>query len=57
MTSLISKKDEKIKTFERLGIENLIIHPFDKSFSLLSADQFIKDYLIEKLKKIHLIKK
>ena len=44
---MIDTLDEKIKAFEKLGIENLIIHPFDKSFSLLSADQFIKDYLIE----------
>ena len=28
---------------------------FDKNFSLLSADQFIKDYLIEKLKINHII--
>ena len=52
---MIDTLDEKIKAFEKLGIENLIIHPFDKSFSLLSADQFIKDYLIEKLKINHII--
>ena len=52
---MIDTLDEKIKAFEKLGIENLIIHPFNKSFSLLSADQFIKDYLIEKLKINHII--
>ena len=52
---MIDTLDEKIKAFEKLGIENLIIHPFDKNFSLLSADQFIKDYLIEKLKINHII--
>lgn len=52
---MIDTLDEKIKAFEKLGIENLIIHPFDKSFSLLSADQFIKDYLIKKLKINHII--
>lgn len=50
VVKMIDTLDEKIEAFEKLGIENLIIHPFDKNFSLLSADQFIKDYLIEKLK-------
>jgi len=41
VVKMIDTLDEKIEAFEKLGIENLIIHPFDKNFSLLSADQFI----------------
>ena len=43
---MIDTLDEKIEHLEKIGIDNLIIHPFDKKFSLLSADQFIKEYLI-----------
>ena len=52
---MIDTLDEKIEHLEKIGIENLIIHPFDKKFSLLSADQFIKEYLVEKLKLKHII--
>ena len=46
---MIDTLDEKIDHLEKIGIDHLIIHPFDKKFSLLSADQFIKEYLVEKL--------
>ena len=52
---MIDTLDEKIEHLKKIGIENLIIHPFDKKFSLLSADQFIKEYLTEKLKLKHII--
>ena len=52
---MIDTLDEKIEHLEKIGIEHLIIHPFDKKFSLLSAEQFIKEYLVEKLKLKHII--
>ena len=52
---MIDTLDEKINHLERIGIDHLVIHPFDKKFSLLSADQFIKEYLVEKLKLKHII--
>ena len=52
---MIDTLDEKIDHLEKIGIDHLIIHPFDKKFSLLSADQFIKEYLVEKLKLKHII--
>ena len=52
---MIDTLDEKIDNLEEIGIDHLIIHPFDKKFSLLSADQFIKEYLVEKLKLKHII--
>jgi riboflavin kinase/FMN adenylyltransferase len=46
--------DEKIFLLENLGIDNLVIHPFDKEFSRLTADEFVKNVLVDtfKLKKI-----
>ena len=52
---MIDTLDEKIIHLNEIGIDSLIIHPFDKKFSLLSANQFIKDFLVEKLKIKHII--
>ena len=52
---MIDTLDEKILHINKIGVDSLIIHPFDKNFSLLSANQFIKDYLVEKLKMKHII--
>ena len=46
---MIDTLDEKIIHLNEIGIDSLIIHPFDKNFSLLSANQFIKDFLVDKL--------
>ena len=46
---LIQTEAEKIENLERLGLDHLIIFPFTKAFSNLSADDFVKEYLIEKL--------
>ncbi len=46
---LLNTLDEKIRIFEKCGIEHLIIQRFDLDFSHLSFKQYIKDYLIEKL--------
>ncbi len=46
---LIQTQAEKIENLERLGLDHLIIFPFTKSFSNLSADEFVKEYLIDKL--------
>ena len=52
---MIDTLDEKIIHLNEIGIDSLIIHPFDKNFSLLSANQFIKDFLVDKLKIKHII--
>ena len=52
---MIDTLDEKINQLDKIGIDSLIIQPFDKSFSLLTADQYIKDFLVEKLKLKHII--
>jgi riboflavin kinase / FMN adenylyltransferase len=46
---LLNTINEKIDLLEKIGIENLIIHPFDANFSQLSAEEFVKTVLVEQL--------
>lgn len=39
--------DEKINLLENIGIDNLVIHPFDKEFSRLTAEDFVKSVLVD----------
>lgn len=45
---------EKTTLLEYLGINNLVIHPFDAAFSRLTAEEFVKQVLVDtfKVKKI-----
>ncbi len=47
---LLNTIDEKIKILEELGIDYLIIHPFTKEFSRLTATQFVRNILVNDLK-------
>ncbi len=51
---LLNTISEKIDLLEQLGIQNLVIHPFDESFSRLTAEEFVKTVLVEQFK-IHKI--
>ena len=46
---LLNTIDEKATLLEKFGIDNLIIHPFDEVFSNLSAEEFVKEILVDKL--------
>ncbi len=46
---LLNTINEKIDLLEKIGIENLIIHPFDESFAQLSAEEFVKTVLVNQL--------
>lgn len=46
---LLSSTLEKQQLIERLGIDHLIIHPFDKKFSELSGEDFVKTILVDQL--------
>lgn len=46
---LLNTIDEKAVLLENEGIDNLIIHPFDHAFSRLTAEEFVKDILVDKL--------
>ncbi len=45
----INTQKEKIKIFEKAGIDNLVIYPFTKEFSKMNADDFVKNILIDKI--------
>jgi riboflavin kinase / FMN adenylyltransferase len=45
---LLNTIGEKIDLLEKLGVQNLVIHPFDETFSQLTAEEFVKTVLVEK---------
>jgi len=61
---MVLQKDSKIKLidtlkekevfFRELGVDNLIIHPFSKEFSRLTALEFTRDILVNQLKTAYL---
>ncbi len=51
---LIQTQAEKIENLERLGLDNLIVFPFTKAFSAVTATEFVEEYLVKKLK-VHTI--
>jgi riboflavin kinase/FMN adenylyltransferase len=52
---LINTLDEKIALLCDLGIDQIVIKTFTKSFSRLTALEFVKDVLIDKLHTKHII--
>ena len=46
---LIQTQEEKIEKLKKMGLQNLIILPFTKEFSNLSATEFVEDYLVNRL--------
>ena len=46
---LINTINERTRLIEKSGIDTLITHPFDKNFSELSPEEFVKDILVNKL--------
>lgn len=44
---LLNTIAEKIDLLEQIGIENLVIHPFDETFSRLTAEEFVKTVLVD----------
>jgi riboflavin kinase/FMN adenylyltransferase len=47
---LLNTISEKVSLLDQLGIQNLVIHPFDESFSRLTAEEFVKTVLVEQFK-------
>lgn len=46
---LIQTQVEKIDKLRRMGLQNVIIHPFTHEFSRLSALDFVRDFLVNSL--------
>jgi riboflavin kinase/FMN adenylyltransferase len=46
---MITTMDEKIELLRRFGVDHLIIQPFNKEFSRISATEFVRDILVNKI--------
>lgn len=46
---LLSTLDEKIALLENAGLDHLIVHPFTKEFSRITADEYIRKILVDAL--------
>lgn len=46
---LLNTINEKSELLAQLGVDNLIIHPFDQTFSRLSAEEFVSNILVKQL--------
>jgi riboflavin kinase/FMN adenylyltransferase len=44
---LLNTIPEKIELLEKIGIQNLVIHPFDENFSRLTAEEFVSTILVD----------
>jgi riboflavin kinase/FMN adenylyltransferase len=45
---LLNTIDEKIELLEKIGLDNLVIHPFNETFSRLTAEEFVKSILVDR---------
>lgn len=52
---LLTTLDEKIEIIRNHGIDQLMIIPFSKEFSQTSYEEFIRFYLVEKIKARHVV--
>jgi len=52
---LLNTIEEKIKELEKSGIQHFVIHEFTKDFSRTKSVNFIRDFLINKLKMKHMV--
>ena len=44
---LLNTINEKTRLLEKMGLDNLVIHPFDTEFSNLSAEEFVRTILVD----------
>ncbi len=52
---LINTIEERIQILEKTGLDNLVIHPFTKEFSRLTAGEYVHQMLIDRLNVRHVI--
>lgn len=51
----ICTEEEKLRLFERFGIDNVVIIPFTLEFARTPSEVFIKDFIIERLKPSYIV--
>ncbi|MEM1392463.1 MAG: bifunctional riboflavin kinase/FAD synthetase [Cyanobacteria bacterium P01_H01_bin.150] len=47
--TLLTPLDEKVRQLELLGVEQLVLIPFDKELSALTPEQFVEQIIVQKL--------
>lgn len=47
--ALINTIDERAKLLEKTGLDYLVIHPFSKEFSRMTALEFVRNFLVNRL--------
>jgi len=47
---LINTIEERTQILEKTGIDHLVVHPFTQQFSRLTAQEFVRDILVNRLK-------
>lgn len=52
---LLSTTSEKIELLSKTGIDNLIIHPFSRDFSSMTAEVFVREIIASKLQAQQLV--
>ena len=45
--ALLTSMEERIERFEKMGIDHLVIIPFDQAFSEMSADDYVTNFLVK----------
>ena len=53
--SLIQTLEERAETLAQLGLKHMVVHPFTKAFSQLSASDYVKEFLVDMLNIDHII--
>jgi len=46
---LIQTLEERAETLANLGLKHMVVHPFTKAFSQLSAAEYVKEFLVDML--------
>jgi len=52
---LLTSLDEKKEILEKVGIENIMVINFTKEFSQFTSDEFIKQFIVEKICASHMV--
>lgn len=53
--TLIQTLEERAQKLEDLGLKHMVVHPFTKAFSQLSAEAYVKEILVDMLNVAHII--
>ena len=52
---MLTTLEEKANRLQSLGLHSMVVHPFSKEFSRLTAREYVEDILVKRLKVKHLI--